>query len=250
MCTVSFIAREQGYLLGMNRDEKWDRPVGLEPEVHRIEGRSVVFPAEPAGGTWISLGGTGVCFALINWYAVASTVNRSETISRGQVVRALATAETTGEAIERLEALQLERMNPFRLIGIFRSAREVMEWRWNGARLERVNHSWEKRQWISSGYDEETAQRVRGETFEKACTGPGVGTIQWLRRLHGSHEPQRGAFSTCVHRADAGTVSYTEIDVSENEGVMRYHDGPPCELGGERIFQPEHRLKLPPVLVI
>src|SRR5689334_4291843 len=32
MCTVTFIARQRGYCLGMNRDEKLARPIGLPPE--------------------------------------------------------------------------------------------------------------------------------------------------------------------------------------------------------------------------
>jgi len=36
-------------------------------------------------------------------------------------------------------------------------------------------------------------------------------------------------FSTCMHRADASTVSYTEISFSPREAVMRYHAGAPCQ---------------------
>src|ERR1043166_6394293 len=41
MCTVSFIAREDGYLLGMNRDEKLTRPAGQPPQRHHVRGQKV-----------------------------------------------------------------------------------------------------------------------------------------------------------------------------------------------------------------
>ena len=36
MCTVTFIARQKGYCLGMNRDEKLTRPTGLPPKKHGV----------------------------------------------------------------------------------------------------------------------------------------------------------------------------------------------------------------------
>jgi hypothetical protein len=31
-----------------------------------------------------------------------------------------------------------------------------------------------------------------------------------------------------MHRADAATVSYTEVAISKTRAVMRYQPGPPC----------------------
>src|SRR5574338_141343 len=86
MCTVTFVAQQKGYYLGMNRDEKLSRVAGLPPTKRRVNGRNVICPSEPAGGTWISLNDAGVCFALINWYSVADRVEH-QPISRGEVVK-------------------------------------------------------------------------------------------------------------------------------------------------------------------
>jgi hypothetical protein len=43
------------------------------------------------------------------------------------------------------------------------------------------------------------------------------------------HVPETGPFSTCMHRADAATVSYTEVVVSSRQAMMRHHAGAPCE---------------------
>ena len=37
-----------------------------------------------------------------------------------------------------------------------------------------------------------------------------------------------------MHRADAATVSYTEVTVSSRLATMRYHGGTPC-----RAFKPD-----------
>src|SRR5205823_1452898 len=93
----------------------------------------------------------------------------------------------------------------------------------------RKNHRWKSQQWISSGFDERTAQHVRGKTFRRAERQYSAGSLDWLRRLHRSHSPQAGPFSTCMHRADAATVSYTEVAVSSRHATMRYHAGAPCK---------------------
>src|SRR6185369_12035132 len=86
MCTVTFIARKNGYALGMNRDEKLTRVKALPPARHERHGRAALFPSEPGGGTWIGVNDMGVTFALINWYSVQARVS-ANAVSRGQLVR-------------------------------------------------------------------------------------------------------------------------------------------------------------------
>src|SRR5688572_19774021 len=130
MCTVSFIARKQGYLLGMNRDEQLTRAQGLPPKLRSVNGVRVIYPSEPGGGTWISLNESGATLALINWYSITTRV-QSHPISRGEIVSAARFASDPTAAEATLNRLPLRRINPFRLIGIFPGRQEVAEWRWN-----------------------------------------------------------------------------------------------------------------------
>jgi len=228
MCTVTFIARKRGYALGMNRDEKLARVQGLPPTERLVESRRVICPSEPGGGTWIALNETGVTFALINWYSIAARVNGSAT-SRGEIVAAVGALDDESNAAVRLKQLPLKRINPFRLIGIFPTTQQVVEWRWDLICLATARHRWKSQQWISSGFDEPTAQRARSKTFQQARRQRSAGSLDWLRRLHRSHAPQSGPFSTCMHRADAATVSYTEVAVSLRQSTMLYHAGTPCQ---------------------
>ena len=227
MCTVTFIARQRGYCLGMNRDEKLTRAAGLPPKQKKVNGCKVICPSEPGGGTWIAVNDHGATLALINWYSITARVV-GEAISRGEVVRSVSTTYSPDFADAALAKLPLSQVNPFRLIGIFPKTGEIVEWHWNLKKLARKNHRWKTQQWISSGFDESTAQRVRGKAFQRAERQHSAGSLDWLRRLHRSHSPQSGPFSTCMHRADAATVSYTEVTVSSQQAMMRYHAGAPC----------------------
>jgi hypothetical protein len=228
MCTVTFVPRQNGYYLGMNRDEKLTRADGLPPSWRTVNGYVVLCPSEPSGGTWIALNDSGACLALINWYSVAKRVERRP-VSRGDVVKAVGAVESAEAISACLNELPLNRINPFRLIGIFPASGEVLEWRWNLDRLVRKEAPWRTQQWISSGFDEPAAQLARGKAFRRALRRESVPRLSWLRGLHSSHAPQIGPLSTCMHRSDAATVSYTEITVSPRVATMRYHAGTPCK---------------------
>ena len=219
--------RRTGYCLAMNRDEKRARPEGLPPAQRIIGGQRVLYPSEPGGGTWIALNDSGVCLALINWYSVAGRVKRGS-LSRGNVILSVGAASTGNFVDAGLKGLPLRRVNPFRLIVVFPASRKIIEWRWDSKRLVREAHRWRLQQWVSSGLDEPRAQQVRGRTFKEVQSQSSVGSLNWLRRLHRSHSPQAGAFSTCMHRQDAATVSYTEVSVLGKAVGMRYIHGAPC----------------------
>src|SRR5262245_44918611 len=133
----------------MNRDEKLTRPAGFPSKKKSVKGRAVLCPSEPGGGTWIAQNDSGASLALINWYSVTKRVERNS-ITRGEVVKMVCAADSPEVANARLNTLPLERINPFRLIGIFPAACEIVEWRWDLNRLIRKHH-WKTQHWISSG---------------------------------------------------------------------------------------------------
>jgi hypothetical protein len=220
----------------MNRDEQLTRPASLPPKKKQIAGREVLGPSESGGGTWIAVNDAGATFALINWYAIAARAGR-HAVSRGEVVNAMSAGGSPEIAETALDGLPLIRVNPFRLIGIFPAALRIIEWRWDLKNLTRTSHRWETRQWVSSGFDEATAQRVRGKTFQRFQRQRSAGGLDWLRRLHRSHAPGTGPFSTCMHRENAATVSYTEVRVSAGNATMRHHSGPPCQKAASSLLR-------------
>lgn len=227
MCTVSFVPRPQAFYLAMNRDEKRDRLAGLAPAIVELESHRAVFPRESPGGTWISANEAGVCLALINWHRIERKP-KNDTLSRGLVVRELAGKFTAKEIAAAVKKLPLQNLRPFRLVAIAPAENRVIEWRWNLNRLSKRKHPWKSRHWFSSSFDEAAAETERMRVCSAQRDKSAKPSLKWLRRLHRSHEPERGPFSICMHRADAATVSYTEVSVGGRSIVMRYKSGPAC----------------------
>lgn len=231
MCTVSFLpSTDGGFYLAMNRDEKVDRCAALAPTIVKLENRHAVFPSEPTGGTWISANDAGVCLALINWHRVERQP-KNHIVSRGKIVRALASKTGTDEIADSIGKLPLRKLRPFRLIAIVPSEKLVTEWRWNLQSLAVRDHKWQSQHWFSSSFDERRAELERKRVCDAARSRQFKRNLAWLRQLHRSHSPRRGPFSICMHRRDGRTVSYTEVSVSKKRATMRYKPGPCCSGG-------------------
>jgi hypothetical protein len=230
MCTVSFLPSADGYHLAMNRDEQLSRKAALPPALQRCGAIRALYPHELSGGTWIGVNEAAVSFALINWYSKPQRKG-SDTPSRGRIIPELLHARNVEETRAGLSTVDLGRMNPFRLIMISGSERQIVEWRAADGSVEELCLPWERQHWFSSGFDEVGANRWRRiaclhETERSSPNSPG-----WLRRLHRSHHPTRGAYSICMHRVDACTVSSTELSVNATAAAMIYRAGPACQRG-------------------
>src|SRR5215470_8723981 len=81
MCTLTFIPKPQGYLLGMNRDERLARETALAPEIVNLAGLEIIYPRENDGGTWIGSNSAGITFALLNQNSGPNTPGKER--SRG-----------------------------------------------------------------------------------------------------------------------------------------------------------------------
>ena len=227
MCTVSFVPNENGFLLGMNRDESQFRPIALPPEVHGRVDEFSIYPSEPGGGTWIGMNNSGLYLALINWHTVP-TRPFERIVSRGIVVEELIRSRTSDVLFGLLHELPIEWMPPFRLIAFSPRESVVREFRWDQNRVKTVSHRWEEKHWFSSGLDEQQVEVTRAEVCRRARSESDAGELRWLRKLHRSHVPERGGFSICMHREEACTVSYTEVELRNACGTMRYHPGALC----------------------
>ncbi|MCD8534650.1 MAG: NRDE family protein [Verrucomicrobia bacterium] len=213
----------------MNRDESLDRPKACGPEIFRRDGLHVIHPFEPQGGTWISSNSRGSAFALLNWYSVADKISIKSPRSRGFLTKDVSSTCSPQDAESRLHLDKLQQTLPFRLFGFFLDSSSVVEWRWNGYVLENIDHPWRQNMWVSSGFNEPSAQAIRQHTLNEFIHPSHLSNQDWLRALHASHIPQKGPFSICMHRSDAQTVSYTEIETSASETSVRYFPGPLCE---------------------
>jgi hypothetical protein len=225
MCSVSFLPREDGFVLAMNRDELISRVPALPPRVHRHGDLELLCPSEPSGGTWIGVNSEGMAFSLLNWHSQPDC-SEKDLVSRGEVVRALLAGSCSSAAAAILRELPLGRMNPFRLIAVSLPERLLTEWRSGSGALTSEVHPWKRHHWFSSGFNEGRATRIR----QAVCARfPGdFEDLATVRKLHATHLPIAGPFSLCMHREDAATVSYTEISVRNHTASMSYFSGSPC----------------------
>jgi hypothetical protein len=237
MCTLSFLAGTDGFSLAMNRDEQRTRPDALPPTARPCGTLSAWYPSEPGGGTWIGINSRGFALALVNSYAHP---HRLDARSRGHLIPKLLATDSLVSLEEDLAVAAPDRFNPFRLVAIDPGLREVREFHWNGRNLARTDFPWRMAHWFSSAFDEARVVRARSETAKGAASAPDAGTLDWARRLHSTHEPERGACSICMHRPDARTVSYTEITWRADKVQIYYQGGSPCESKWD-VVSPDHQ---------
>ena len=223
MCTLSFIPNESGYLVGMNRDEHHGRARPFPPALFG----NAIYPYEPGTrGTWLAVNSNGLTLALLNKNEDGALPVKLR--SRGELIPALISAESLADVHRLLVEVGFKGMWPFRLIAISPEEREICEWL-RGAELTKNHYDWRPRHWFSSGMSDIEANRVRSVVVDQAWQQPDAGSLSWLRTLHQSHEPQRGAYSICVHRNDASSVSYSEIVYETGNTTFRYASGFPCQ---------------------
>jgi Transport and Golgi organisation 2 len=231
MCTLTFVPTENGYVAGMNRDEKLSRPLAIAPKRVDFGDSAAIYPREGSGGTWIACNSRGNLLALLNWNEVTPQCGATNPRSRGLLIPELISAEDLADTRDRFAQQDLSAMSPFRLVGAFLQELVTIEWRWDGSRRQELKLAWERRHWFSSSVSDARATRERGRTCEKAETRHSTALSSWIRSLHQSHDPEPGPFSICVHREDAATVSYTEVRCGREMVSMNYRKGSPCLTG-------------------
>src|SRR5579871_2302438 len=86
MCTLTFVPTEDGYVAGMNRDEKRARPAAFFPQRFEFPGSDAIYPHEASGGTWIACNTYGNLLALLNWNDVRLHSMPAGQLSRGALI--------------------------------------------------------------------------------------------------------------------------------------------------------------------
>jgi hypothetical protein len=240
MCTLSFVPRKDGYIVGMNRDELRTRAQSLHPRIYERGQILAAYPSEPEGGTWIAVNGRGGLLALLNWNLANPRIDMPKQKSRGELIPELIFQGDLRSAETALHRRSLGALLPFRLVGVDPQEEMVREWCWNGESVVTLGFPWNRRHWFSSSLSDSAAEEQRRATCSAACASAKAADRDWLLDLHRSHRPASGAYSLCVHRPDAATLSYTEVVYGSHQISMRYIEGSPCE---STDFQ--HALEIP-----
>ena len=229
MCTMTWFYGAQGSQVFFNRDERRTRRPALPPAVHTRGGRRFVAPLDgDFGGSWLAVNECGLTLALHNAYADTSTAPPADGYtSRGLLLTSLIELSTAEDVLERLEQDGLRRFRSF-LLTVFPVRELPIVASWIGQRLQVRRHVENALPLVSSAFDSAEVQSRRFELFRRMRQESRVAPFELHLAYHASHLPQRGAYSPCMHRPDACTVSFSRIRVEQEQVLFDYAPHSPC----------------------
>ena len=225
MCTISWIHDSNGYQLLCNRDEKLTRKPALEPRLAVRNGTRFLAPVDgDFGGTWIATNEFGVSLCLLNGATpIGSEIHAAAPKrSRGLLLLDLIPESSVAAICDRLREANLSAFPPFTLAAL-EPGHPAAILEWDGSKKTFL---FEKAEWFmltSSSFDSEEVRRRRQEEYSRVHSG------DELFAFHRSHAPARSAYSTCMHRPDAETVSFSWIRISELAATFYYTPAAPCQ---------------------
>lgn len=233
MCTASWLHGEGGYQLLFNRDEKRTRLQALPPQVEESKRARVIAPVDgDHGGTWIAVNDRGVAVCLLN-----GSPQRKGFRSRGLLLAGLADARSATEAMERLGAADLSRYAAFTFVALApEQPASIATWDGPGGASLRAESG--QSLLCSSSYDFERVAAARRQEFARVTSGLPLSAAR-LFEFHSSHVPAASAYSPCMHRQDAHTVSFSWITVTPSQVTFFYSPAAPCQWqAGESLALP------------
>jgi Transport and Golgi organisation 2 len=233
MCTVSWVHEEDGYQLLCNRDEKLTRMPAGAPRIHTAGGARFIAPVDgDFGGTWICTNEFGLSLCLLNGANLSGEpASKNPALrqrrSRGLLLPDLAGAASAREVCERLSRLDLRPFAPFTLVAL-EPGQPAAVVEWDGAGKSVVPHGDPYMPLVSSSFDFEGVRLKRLDLFRRRANGQ-CPDAKALFAFHESHGAGADAYSPCMHRADAQTVSFSWVKVTDSQAEFFYSPGSLCQ---------------------
>jgi hypothetical protein len=228
MCTVTWARQPDGYHLLCNRDERRTRGVASEPRLMRRGGVHFVAPIDSDfGGTWIAVNEHGLTVCLLNGPQSRPAPMKTRR-SRGLLLLDLAWASTLDECALFLQQLDLTVYGAFSLLMLAPGEPSIVA-EWDGSHLSLDRNADARMPLTSSSFDPDGVHHARlGQFQQRVITGEIIDAAT-LYDFHTSHGGQASAYSTCMHREDAETVSFSWIVVTRSQIRFQYSPAAPCQ---------------------
>lgn len=181
------------------------------------------------GGTWIATNEFGVSLCLLNGAKVNGSGggDRGTARSRGLLLPELISSSSVAAISEHVHSADFAVFAPFTLAAVGPGQPAALV-EWDGVRKTVCLQDEPCFMLTSSSFDTEAVRASRREEFRGLVASRPQVDAALLVKFHGSHVPTRSAYSTCMHRPDAETVSFSRIRVSEREADFFYMPAAPC----------------------
>lgn len=232
MCTVTWIHEPDGYQMFCNRDEKLTRQPSSPPQFGTRDGVRFLAPSDgDFGGAWIATNEFGLTLCLLNGANLSCTegaANRQGRRSRGLLIPELMGAYSAMCVAECVSTRDLSAFAPFTL-AVLEPARSAVIVEWNGCDRLVLPYGDAYLPLASSSFDGGPARARRRQEYLRVTGSGPTPAIRSLLEFHRSHAGGPGPYSTCMHRPDAQTVSFTRVRVTGSQASVFHSPAAPCK---------------------
>lgn len=226
MCTVSFIPKNEGFILTSSRDENPSRGVAILPQKYEVQGTSIFCPKDPAsGGTWLLTSENNYTLCLLNGAFVAHVQKPSYIYSRGLVPLDFFKYANEAEFIQQHD---LSGVSPFTLLILHYTAEGTAftVLRWDGDRKHmEVLDATKVHIFSSSTLYSEEVKTLRAQWLAEYLQRQKEISIDTMVHFHTNTHIEDRHNGLRILRSDTlQTVSVCSIDYSPIRTKMLYHD--------------------------
>ena len=222
MCTITWILEDSSYEIFFNRDELRSRSEAIAPKRYKTGSISAIYPKDPDGlGSWIFTNDHGITGALLNYNI---KIPQRDFISRGTLMTEICHQSKLEGMTDTIKNKNLKNYRGFTLC-LFKDKHEPRIIRWDGSDLIQLSPV---QPIMSSSVEIEKVKINRNDIYNTIVKQNGDNRKSHLE-FHSSHIPHKCYLSTCMHRPDAKTVSFSHIICNEKEVKFFYMGHSPCQ---------------------
>ena len=222
MCTVTFVASNNKFIITHNRDEKALRPSAIEPQLYNVNNQSILFPKDPqAGGTWFSVSQNGAVLVLLNGAEEKHKALSVYRKSRGLIVLDLISSKSV---MQEWESLNLDNIEPFTLV--FFDNESLFQLQWNGIEKTKLHLDKNKAHiWSSATLYPTEIRQERAAWFKLFLQNKTNVTADDLIDFHKNTETSNTENGLIINRNnELKTLSITQTIIESNKNKTKYFD--------------------------
>ncbi len=218
MCLVSLVKNERSTILTSNRDEAPDR-AAIEIKEEIIHTKTVLYPADPSGGSWIFCSDQGDIICLLNGAFEIHKRRLPYRMSRGLVMKSFFQYD---HPVDFLQHFDFNNIEPFTMIVVSKGKRFEFRWDSQIKHIEEIKNQKEQ-VWSSCTLYDDDAIEKREKWFHDLKTKSHTLNQSRLREIHAQGGRGDKINGFVMKRNDVvQTISLTQI-VSNSEAICMTH---------------------------